>query len=188
MEEYIEGIVDKIIEVTKKENQQLMEIAHNGSNQNLGVFNIPELAFAYECGKQIMQNANIIFGENIPQWCRELNLGNGGPSDLVFNFNDGNKIVIEFKMIDDKYAYRKDLEKLSKLDDKIYKIFCALIDINKKELNGTDVIDERVIDIDQYTTENSYKIKKLKNNLFETNHSRRNMYGFIGMWQVVKEQ
>jgi hypothetical protein len=188
MERYIEGITKKIVEVAKNENKELMQISNNDLNSELGVFHMPELAFAYECGKQIMQNANNIFGENIPQWCRELNLGNGGPSDLVFIFNDGYKIVIEFKMINDKYAYRKDLEKLSELDGKVYKIFCALIDINKKELDNDNIIDGRVMDINQYITKNLYKTKILKDNLFKTNHSRTHMYCYVGIWQLINEK
>ena len=51
MEKYIENIASKIIEVVEKENQQLMTIAKSGANSKIGIFHMPELAFAYECGK-----------------------------------------------------------------------------------------------------------------------------------------
>lgn len=180
MKKYIENIARKIIEVSEKENQALMTIAKSGTNSKIGIFHMPELAFAYECGKQIMQNANEIFGDNIPEWCRELDLGNGGPTDLVFTFDDGEKIAIEFKMINNKYEYRRDLDKLAKLDKNTVKIFCALVDINKKELDGDNIIDGRITYIEE--DNKNYSIIPQDKKLFETNHSRANMFGYIGIW------
>jgi len=178
MKKYIEGIADKIIKVAREENKQLMEIADNSLNQDLGIFNMPELAFAYECGKQIMQNANVLFGKNIPQWSRELNLGNGGPSDLVFNFNDGNQIVIEFKMRDTADAYFSDLNKLSELkDEKIIKLFCAVIDVFPKDLKN----DGRVTKVN-----NDEKTKAIAIDSFKTNQSwyTSEVHALVGIWKV----
>ena len=180
MEKYIENIAKKIIEVAEEENKQLMAIAKSGANAKIGIFHMPELAFVYECGKQIMQNSNEIFGDNIPEWCRELGLGNGGLTDLVFAFNDGQKIAIEFKMINDKYEYRRDLDKLSKLDKNTVKIFCALVDINKKELDGDNITDGRITYIEEGNK--SYSITPIRKKLFETKNSRANMFGYVGIW------
>ncbi|RLA84606.1 MAG: hypothetical protein DRG78_00880 [Epsilonproteobacteria bacterium] len=178
MDKYIKNIIEKIIAVAKKENKQLLQIANNDLNTELGIFHMPELAFAYECGKQIMQNPNDIFGENIPQWSRELDLGNGGPSDLVFVFNNGYKIVIEFKMRDTADAYINDLDKLSELiDTKIIKLFCAVIDVFPKDLEN----DGRVKKInDDKRTANLELVS------FKTNQTwyKSEVHALVGIWKV----
>jgi len=178
MERYIDSIIKEIVDVAKNENKQLMQISNSSLNSELGIFHMPELAFAYECGKQIMQNANNIFEGNIPQWCREFDLGNGGPSDLVFNFNDGYKIVIEFKMRDTVNAYIGDLDKLSKLqDEKIVKLFCAVIDTMEKDLPFDGIVTK--INEDNRTT-------KFPLRSFETNQTwyKSKVHALVGVWRV----
>ena len=77
-----------------------------------------------------------IFGTKNVQWLREINLGNGGPSDLVFEF-DNKKIVIEFKASHNltSAACHQDIKKLSILEgDSVIRIFCALFDTFTKNL------------------------------------------------------
>ena len=182
MERYIQNITDKIVQVTKEENRELLSVASNKLNSELGIFQMPELAFAYECGKQIMQNANEIFEENIPKWSRELDLGNGGPTDLVFIFDDGRKIAIEFKMRNTGDAYIEDLNKLSGISDsKVIKIFCAIVDIMEKDLP----YDGRVSKID-----NDIRTEKLYINSIKTNQSwyKTDVYALIGIWKVIEEK
>ena len=186
MEKYIENIAKKIIEVAEKENQQLMAIAKSGANSKIGIFHMPELAFAYECGKQIMQDANKIFGDNIPEWCRELDLGNGGPTDLVFAFSDGRKIAIEFKMRDTGDAYRKDLLKLSNIKDhNVTRIFCAIIDTLEKDLP----YDGRVTRINAFhemgfQVENALPSETNEFITFKTNQTwyTSNVSALVGIW------
>jgi len=178
MEKYIDNIVRKIVEVAKKENNELMKIADNNLNSELGIFHMPELAFAYMCGKKIMQDSYNIFGDNIPKWSRELKLDNGGLSDLVFEFNDESKIVIEFKMRDTVDAYIRDVEKLSELQDKkIVKLFCAVIDTMKKDLP----FDDRVKKINS-----NPKTKTLYCDSFKTNQTwyKSEVYALIGVWKI----
>jgi len=177
MQQCIKKITDKIIETAKNENDQLMEIVNN--NSNLGIFHMPELAFAYKCGKHIMQNKNNIFGDNIPQWCREVDLGNGGPSDLVFIFDNGYKIVIEFKMRDKVDAYIFDLEKLSKLEnEKTIKLFCVITDTMKKDLP----FDGRIKKINNFKTvyELDFQSFKTKQTWYESD-----VYASIGIWEII---
>ena len=179
METYIENIARKIVEVAEKENQQLMAIAKSGANPKIGIFHMPELAFAYECGKQIMQDVNKIFGDNIPEWSREKKLENGGLTDLIFAFDDGQKIAIEFKMRGTGTAYLDDLDKLSKLKDaKTTKIFCAIIDTFKKDLRH----DGRVIEIndDSRTEKNLYLVS------FATNQTwyESDVSALVGIWKI----
>ncbi len=100
-----------------------------------GIFFMPELAYTYVCGREAMTQAQKIFGDEVPEWNRELDLGNGGPSDLVFEFQNGKHIVIEFKMRDKIDAYIADLEKLSRLDaNKNIRVFCVLLDMFTRDL------------------------------------------------------
>ena len=179
MERYIQNITDEIVQVAKEENRKLLTIANHESNSKLGIFHMPELAFAYECGKQIMQNANEIFEENIPEWCRESVLDkNAGPTDLVFAFDDGQKIAIEFKMRDTGDAYTRDLEKLSNIkDNNITRIFCAIVDTMEKDLP----YDGRVTKInDDLRTEKLYMNSiKTKQTWYESE-----VYALIGIWKI----
>jgi len=113
-----------IVNVAIQENSTLSSLVKEG------IFYMPELAFAYDCGKAIMAKSKSIFGDNTPTWLREVGLENGGPTDLVFEFNDGKKIAIEFKLRDTSHAYIRDIKKLSELkDNNTLRIFCALIDV-----------------------------------------------------------
>lgn len=125
----LNNIAKTIQDVAFKENEILSEIADDG------IFFMPELAFVYECGKAIMRDRHSIFGNNNPVWKRETDIGNGGPTDLIFELDDGYRIAIEFKMRDTADSYIKDIKKLSRIDDaKIIRIFCALIDVFTKNL------------------------------------------------------
>ncbi len=188
MEKYIKHIARKIVEVAEKENQELMTIAKSdakrGVNSKIGIFHMPELAFAYECGKQIMQNANQIFENNIPKWCRELVLDKkAGPTDLVFVFNDGQKIAIEFKMRDTGDAYHKDLVKLSDIKDlKVTKMFCAIIDTFEKDV----LPDGRITKINDFS-ENGFKVKSVGDlKSFKTNQTwyANNVSALVGIWKL----
>lgn len=186
MEKYIDGIARKIVEVAEEENKQLMAIANNDANSKIGIFHMPELAFAYECGKQIMQNSNEIFGNNIPKWYREYKLENEGLTDLVFVFDDGQTIAIEFKMRDTGDAYINDLDKLSKFKDhKVTRMFCAIIDTLEKDLPQ----DGRVDKINAFE-ENNFKVKKVLSyktdefTTFKTNQTwyTSNVSALVGIW------
>ncbi len=149
-------IADVIIKVAKKENIILSDLA------NEGIFHMPELAFVYECGKAIMTESQEVFGSHTPKWIREIDLGNGGPTDLVFEFENGNKIAIEFKVRDTSNAYTHDIVKLSKLKDKnILKIFCALIDVFDSKLPD----DGRQLTIEKLS---EHKVTEIKKEIFST--------------------
>lgn len=122
------AIADSILKTAYSENLLLSRIADEG------IFHMPELAFAYECGKQIMINSEEIFGNNSATWIREKDLGNGGPTDLLFELSSGQNVAIEFKLRDTANSYKKDVEKLAKLDGNTMKLFCALIDVFDSKL------------------------------------------------------
>lgn len=138
----LKRLAEKIAEVAKSENDVLKLM-------DLGVFHMPELAFVYECGKQIMLASDEVFGNEKPRWIREFDLGNGGPSDLVFKFENGHMLVIEFKIRATGSSYTRDMDKLSSLDGDITRVFCALVDSFTKDFMS-DKIDGRIKAVDNY--------------------------------------
>lgn len=95
-----------------------------------GIFFMPELAYAYACGKAVMEKKMEIFGQKKIKWIREEKIGEGGPSDLIFDLPDDDvKIVVEFKMRSRDDSYLADIKKLIHLKGTKYvRIFCALVD------------------------------------------------------------
>ncbi len=119
-----EKIAETIFCVAEKENALLSNLANDG------IFFMPELAFAYECGKAIMSRSKDIFGTQSPKWIREIDIGNGGPTDLLFELPNEERIAIEFKIRDTSTSYKSDVNKLARItDSKTTKLFCALIDV-----------------------------------------------------------
>ena len=94
-----------------------------------GIFFVPELAYAYACGKAVMVDSERIFGATSIAWKGEVDLGLGGPSHLVFELASNYRIVVEFKMRDTLASYVKDIRKLNRLtDSQTARIFCVLAD------------------------------------------------------------
>ncbi len=119
--------IGKVIEsVAIQEDAELKEFASEG------IFFMPELAFVYACGKSIMAKRTEIFGELVVKWKREENIGNGGPTDLIFELGKDKCIAIEFKLRDTRHAYIKDIDKLMALKrsdpERFVTAFCALVD------------------------------------------------------------
>ncbi len=111
-----------ILDVAQKENKILME------QHGKGIFFMPELAFAYLCGKSIMKNQTEIFGKADYRWVREKEYKNYGIADLVFEALDDSspEVVIEFKMDDTSHKYLRDIKKLRSLKGNFKKYFCSL--------------------------------------------------------------
>ena len=163
-----------ICEVAKNEDDILSELA------NEGVFHMPELAFAYECGKEIIRKSSEIFGTNEVKWYREKDLGNGGPTDLVLTVKDSYRIAIEFKMRDTNVAYESDIKKLSKIDDnKTIKIFCALVDVLEKDRDD----DGRQAHIENLQ---GYEVSSIHKASFKTNQHwyKSEVYCYSCVWSV----
>ncbi|MBY5950538.1 hypothetical protein KUV23_06110 [Algoriphagus marincola] len=100
------------------------------SLNNTGIFFVPELHYVIEVGKAIYKNRKKIFGTDSITWTREQNMGNGGPSDLIFQV-DSVPVIFEFKMRSKWQAYIADIEKLKKLkqpDRRNHLYFIALSD------------------------------------------------------------
>jgi len=172
---YLIEIAQLIGSVAEQEERDLKMLGE-------GIFHMPELAFAYKCGKKIMQDSEKIFGSMKPKWVREVDLGNGGPTDLLFEFDNGKRIAIEFKMRDKSISYERDLQKLAKLgDENTARIFCALIDVFKKDFPD----DGRQQSVEQFKGMAVHSIIEPKPS-FET---KQNWYSssvtcVVGVWSV----
>ena len=122
MENAVTRIAETIHHVAMREDVELSELV------NEGIFFVPELAFAYAVGKKIMEDRERVFSGAPVKWRREIDLGNGGPTDLVFQYKDGKRIAFEFKISGKPSAYLGDIRKLSNLPaENTARIFCALV-------------------------------------------------------------
>ncbi|EOX4102436.1 hypothetical protein ACMXLF_004682 [Vibrio alginolyticus] len=156
----INRIAQIICSVAENENRELLDLAQEG------IFHMPELAFAYECGKAIIKESNNVFGEAQVEWCRECDLKNGGPTDLVFNLDSGYTVAIEFKLRDTTNSYQSDIEKLGRIkNEKCIRLFCALVDVFNHQLPD----DGRQAYIESLP---NYQVKSLYKSTFGTRQSR----------------
>ncbi|MBC8400140.1 MAG: hypothetical protein H8E14_01485 [Candidatus Marinimicrobia bacterium] len=150
-----------------------------------GIFFMPELAYAYECGKRIMEQSDHLFDGQIAKWHRELKLKNSGIADQVLELNTEPKhnIVVEFKLrakINDYYA---DIDKLAKLNPKNYtRIFCVLLDMFTENIPD----DGRIEKIENYK---NYNLKALNTPFkqFSTNQHwyKSDVSCVVAAWQLV---
>jgi hypothetical protein len=106
----------------------------NKTNET-GIFFAPELYTAFCIGRDIYHDRLNIFGTQDIQWLREINLGNGGPSDISFKVGNTH-IVVELKLRDTGIAYQADIEKLKRLPATDEKFFCVLVDTIENKYDG----------------------------------------------------
>ncbi len=178
----IEREIFRIIKgIVLNEEEELAQI-------DKGIFFAPELSLAYQIGKAIYKDREKIF--NLPgnriQWARELNLDNGGPSDIVFEIEhesgDSTYYVIEIKLRDTIDSYQRDINKLKLLDFKHNKLFCALIDTFDKE---NDLRIKRFED-DNFGGLNrvdDFVIFKTKQDWY-----KKDVYCVLGLWTIKAEE
>ncbi len=112
-----------------------------------GIFWMPELAIGYLLARGILADQLNIFGEAGIDCKREWNLGNGGPSDLVFyKEGDESKAVIEIKLRDTLDSYLSDYKKLARLEHGNYhKYFFLICDVFTNQEDG------RIVLLNSYT-------------------------------------
>lgn len=181
MKEAAYKIAETIVKVAIDVDKILYKIA------NEGIFFMPELAFAYAVGKAVMEKKTDIFCGRKITWCREESLGNGGPTDLIFKYEEGEKgcIAIEFKLRDTDESYGKDLDKLSNLDSNVptTRIFCALIDVYEDFERRKK--DARLILMENYDKAHLVPLTKQRIE-FKTTQSRHgsDISCVVGVWVV----
>ncbi len=142
-----------------------------------GVYFSPELYVAFCIGREISKNRNEIFQQDEIEWIREIDLGNGGPSDIVFKCEEL-LIVIELKLRGTYNSYKADIEKLRRLKGKYRKYFCVLLD------SFTEQNDGRLIKI-----ENEYAngIERVGHYAFPTwnNWYQRQVYCNLNLYEII---
>ncbi len=158
-------LFDTILFVAHSLDEELREL------NNTGVFFVPELHLVFEVGKAIYKNRKAIFGTEDIKWIREKDLGNGGPSDLVFETigkTPTENVVLEFKIASTSTTYVADINKLEKLkrpDQKNHLYFVALVDSfqGKEDPRVKSVFQETgykpFYDVSFHTNYSGYKSK-----------------------------
>ncbi|WP_100629739.1 hypothetical protein [Algoriphagus formosus] len=117
-------LFDTLLLVTHSLDEELQNL------NETGIFFVPELYFVFEVGKALYKKRKEIFGLESIKWVREKDLGNGGPSDLVFE-TESDQVVFEFKIANTYNSYLSDIKKLESLkkpNRRSYLYFVALID------------------------------------------------------------
>ncbi len=142
-----DNIYSVIKNVVKREESELKTLC------NKSIFSMPEIALAYEIGKQIYINRELIFGCKDVEWMREISHNNEcGPSDLSFEIEleTGNFIywTIEFKVAGKKQDYLADIQKLKKLPKNHEGLFCAVMDSwpDKPDVRAELFRDKKLVD------------------------------------------
>ncbi len=175
-------IFDAIKEAVQTQKNELEIISK-------GIFFAPELVLAFSIGKVIYRDRANIF--NAPadkiNWKREINLNNGGPSDIVFEVENSSEItqsyVIELKLRNTFDSYQADIDKLIRLpskEDKSYtKLFCALIDTFDKE------DDLRIKTIEKNNEDTISRVDDfLIFKTIEDRYSSKDVHCVVGLWHI----
>lgn len=125
------------------------------STNEKGIFFAPELYTAFCIGRDIYKDRLNIFGTHDIEWLREFNLGNGGPSDIVFK-NTNYHVVLELKLRNTGYSYQADIEKLKKLPVTDEKFICVLIDKIPDKYDGRldylkSIYENEIVNVGHYS-------------------------------------
>lgn len=176
----LKEIADIFVKVAKDEDRRLNELCGEG------IFFMPELAYAYACGKAVMEKKVEIFGQKKIKWIREDKVGEGGPSDLIIDLPDDEvKIVVEFKIRSRDDRYLADIKKLINLKGtKNIRIFCALVD----RLTKDNRPDPRIVNLVQSATSESVTLRPLIESFPEFPTKQHWYVGdtncVVGVWHV----
>lgn len=128
------------IDVARREDAELKALGMNG------IFDMPELAFAYAVGKEMAGRAQRAFPGQKASWQRELGNQRGGITDLVFGIGDSRPLAVEFKMAARREQYVADVQKLIPLAQDGYDCaLCLVVDTFDKEGDGRIVEMRRAL-------------------------------------------
>ena len=170
-----------IYDLAFEENKELLKLTENG----MGLKKMPELAFAYECGKAIFRNRKTILNSSDYTWERELVIEKGlGPSDLVFLSEDSHlpHYVIEFKLDDTWHKYKADIKKLKEIkDENCVNIFCSF-----KHVFKYGNTDQSIGFIEILQTEFGNEAVMIQDELFKTKISNKPKDHFFYTSWLVK--
>ena len=171
-------LFETIFETIAREDRELNEAFGEG------IFFAPELYISFVVGKALMKHQVPIFGAKC-QWKRELNLGNGGPSDIIIETVFKESVlelhVLELKVRNTLGSYVDDINKLKKLtnlDIPTHAYFLSLTDTWYK--NGeSDVRIQKIKEIDQ--------VELLGMDSFPSNNDRykRDVHCTVALYKIA---
>lgn len=121
---------DVAVAVAQHEDADLRLLGKNG------VFDMPELAFAYAVGKEWTRRLSALHPDQTVTWRREVGNGRSGITDLVMEVKDHRPVYVEFKMANHRHAYQADIEKLQALTGDIDRVLCLVVDSFDGESDG----------------------------------------------------
>lgn len=171
--EFIELLREKIIEVAENEDKELERLCSEG------IFFVPELAFAYLVGKEIMKSD--VAKENKLELIREQKISSDyGIADLVLKGEGLKTIVVEFKMQAKDVNYIGDIKKLQKINEDYEKIFCALIDVFPDALES----DGRIIKLEETFKGEIERIGYFYHFPTKYSYYQKTTHCLIGIWRV----
>lgn len=172
----LQKVSDIIVDTARQEDSILKKVGK-------GIFQIPELAFTYAVGREIAINAENIFNNSNVRWLPEETITtSSGRTDLVFVSPGSKGLAIEFKIGGPLDSYKKDIDKLSKIDSTKYeRIFCALIDAWPDKLLN----DPRVLAVE----ENDLSTRLCRDDFFDffaTLHEKykNQLCCVVGVWHI----
>ena len=161
------SIKDTVFSIDKDLNQ----------TNNTGIYFAPELYISFCIGKDILKRQEEIFNTTNVEWLREINLGNGGPTDIIFKV-DNKYSIIELKIRDNIHSYKSDVDKLKRLKLNANKFFCVLVD------TFTDTTDKRLINLENDYGNNIVKVGGVSfqtwNNLY-----KKNVFCILNLYSIV---
>ena len=178
MNNTIDNIRKTIFQFALEENTELEKVC------KYGIFHMPELAFAYKCGKVITENRQTIFNGRDYIWLREREYKNYGIADMVFEPCDKKnpELVFEFKMDNTWNEYLRDIKKLISLTDNNVGIFRKYFCAQKWVINKNQ--GEEFMNI-LYKEFPSGKVQLLFNDYFDTYITPSKKEGSLfSFWEV----
>jgi hypothetical protein len=147
-----------------------------------GIFDMPELAFAYAVGKEMAYRAMARYPGEKVDWRREVGDGNRGITDLVLHVGPLGTIAVEFKLAAPREKYRADAIKLQVpgLHEATERAICLLVDAFK----DASVDDGRIRWLCERCGPAIQRVGDLYPFLTKSGGFRKEMTCVVGVWTV----
>ncbi|MCM5661954.1 hypothetical protein [Galbibacter mesophilus] len=167
-----QNLYNVIFQTLKKEDCELEELT------NKGIFYSPELYIAFLLGKAIKQNEKIIFNKK-SCWLRETDFNKIGPTDFAFKI-DETIYAFELKLRSTIHSYKKDIEKLKRLDENYKKYFLALVDV----FDASEENDFRILTLEKDHPELE-RVADFKSFKTKQDRYKKSVSCIIGLWKII---
>jgi hypothetical protein len=164
---------DVAVDVARREDAELKTLGLTG------IFEMPELAYAYHVGKELAHRLKVAAPDAKATWQREVGDGRQGITDLLLSTN-GIQLRVEFKMAATRHAYIADAKKLMAIEEECDRALCLVVDAWRT--SGAN--DERIAAVENELAGSLERVGELYS--FETGSPRykKDMACVIGVWRV----